>query len=131
MNFSAQRDAELLLAFKSVVKNSPYIRLAEILPKVANMPSKRFWVSAERAAIVIGMINRGNKLDYMSHNKREMFFEIYHRYRLIKRRHPEMSITAIATEVVLQPAPKFYLSPGSAGVMLSKIRKAWKKKIKF
>ena len=92
------------------------------------MPSKRFWVSAERAAIVISNMMRGDDLLNMRPTKREMFQEIYHRIKILQEQNPRMSIYEMALKVVQEPAPKFYITAGSAKVIIYRIRKQWHKK---
>ena len=87
------------------------------------MPSLRFWVSPERAAIVIASIMKGDKLSYMRNNKREMFREIYKRAMEIRKKLPNLTILETASIVVEQPAPKFYLTPGYAEIIVGKIKK--------
>ena len=38
---------------------------------------------------------------------------------------PELTISELCAKVIAQPAPKFYLTPGSAKVMVCKARKQW------
>lgn len=92
---------------------------------IVNMPASRFWVSAPRAAVVIAAISHGDKLNYMRPNKREMFFEIHRRVAALQIDHPDWPPSRLIEEVISQPAPKFYLAPGSARVIILKARKQW------
>lgn len=89
------------------------------------MPAARFWVSASRAAVVVASINRGDMLHYMRPNKREMFFEIHRRVMELRKIYSGWSTPKLIEEVLAQPAPKFYLAPGSARVLILKARKQW------
>ena len=89
------------------------------------MPASRFWVSASRAAVVLADITRGDNLCSMRPNKREMYFEIHRRVKELKQRHINWSIPQLIEAVIAQPAPKFYLAPGSARVIILKARKKW------
>lgn len=68
---------------------------------------------------------RGFKLNNMRPLKREMFEEIFSRVIAMKQKNPDMTISACCSVVVAQPAPKFYLTPGSAKIMVCKARKRW------
>ncbi len=92
---------------------------------MADSPSDRFWVSEERALIVVLQVIKGDKLLYMGKNKRDMFLEIYKRTMSMKRQHPNLTLTKIVFRVVRQPAPKFYLTEGSIKVIISKIKSKW------
>lgn len=99
--------------------------MADIFNRIVNMPSARFWVSGTRAAVVIANILKGDELRNMRPGKREMFMEIYRRFLEVRKNKPTWPITKIAENIVTQPAPKFYLAPGSARVIILKARKKW------
>jgi len=129
--YEDKRNRELLKAYRDEVANASFVRRDVILRKVVNRPASRFWVSEERAAIVMASMMRGDSLANMRPLKREMFCEIYRRFLLLKQQHPQASIYRLASMAVNQPAPKFYLTPGSAKVILSKIRRSWYEKRKL
>ncbi|MCU6767837.1 hypothetical protein OCV73_02545 [Barnesiella propionica] len=111
--------------YREQILHCDTIKLPQIFDLVVNTPSVRFWVSEERAAIVIANMMRGDKLLKMRNTKREMFFEIYKRAMKLRQEYPEMSVYELAFHVVRQPAPKFYLTAGSAKVIVHKIKKKW------
>ena len=125
--YEAQRNKELMMAYREEIARATYIRRDELLKNTVNHPASRFWVSEHRAAIVMASMMRGDQLHYMRPLKREMFQEIYRRFVALKEQNPELSIYALATMAVNQPAPKFYLTPGSAKVIICRIRKHAKK----
>lgn len=88
------------------------------------MPSRRFWVSSVRAAVVVSAMMRGEDvLSQMRSTKSEMFREIYKRVVEIREKNPGISILEICENVVQQPAPKIYLTPGSAKIMICQYRR--------
>lgn len=89
-----------------------------MLDKVVNMPSSRFWVSEERAAVIVGLMRAGKRLPKMLKTKKEMFREIYRRYVKFAEKNPELTLLEAVSAVVYQPAPKFYLTPKSARVII-------------
>ena len=90
------------------------------------MPSRRFGVSDIRAALIISAMMRGKTdLSTMCPLKKEMYEEIYNRVFKLQEECPELTISELCAKVIAQPAPKFYLTPGSAKVMVCKARKQW------
>lgn len=125
VEFTRQRNADLMRVFRQKLAEADVIRMPEIFRQVAESPSSRFWVSEERAAIVIASIQAGRKLPTMTLNKREMFDEIYRRYSLLRALYPQRSIIDLASEIVHQPAPKFYFTPRSVGEFIYRIRNGY------
>lgn len=119
------RNDDIMNAYHELVTSADFICMPDIYRQVVDMPSKRFWVSEERAAIVISAMMRGESLDNMRPLKREMYNEIYRRVIKLREENPEAPISRLVATVVEQPAPKFYLTPGSAKVLICKIRKEW------
>lgn len=99
--------------------------MPDVFRHVVEMPAQQFWVSVPRAAVVVTAIMRGDSLSSMRENKREMFFEIHRRVLELRKKCPDWSMSRLVREVVCQPAPKFYLEPGSARVLILKERKLW------
>lgn len=123
--YEEQRNDNLMAVYHEIIVKASYVRMPDIYEKVANSPSRRFWVSEERAAIVVSAMMRGDKLKNMRPLKREMYNEIYKRAMKLREKNPSMPISQLVAVVVEQPAPKFYLTPGSAKVLICKIRKQW------
>ena len=126
--YAEERNDDIMKAYMQEIGRCEKIYLPHILDAVVNTPTKRFWVSAERAAIVISKMMRGDTLMSMRPARREMFQEIYRRMKLLQKENPSMSINEMALQVVQQPAPKFYITAGSAKVIINRIRKQWYKK---
>lgn len=112
-------------AYHELIKSAQYILMPEIYHKVVDMPTRRFWISEGRAAIVISAMMKGDTLENMGPLKREMYNEIYSRVIKLREKKPDLPIIQLVEMVVEQPAPKFYLTPGSAKVLICKIRKEW------
>ena len=71
--FIEERDADLLRAYKEIINVRDNIRLSEIEEKLAQSPSRRFWVSEDRAYIVILDLLKGKPLDNMIPTRKEMY----------------------------------------------------------
>ncbi len=123
--FHRERSRDLLRAYFRYIDDCPYISIQNVWRAVVDMPASQFWVSAPRAAVVVGMLARGQHLPPMRANKREMFLEIYSRVVALRRRYPAWSLIRLVRAVVSQPAPKFYLAPSSARILILKARKQW------
>lgn len=122
--YEDMRNEDLMDAYKEVLC-SHNGSTKELYRKVVEMPTRRFYVSEERASIVISNMYKGRSIVQMRPNKREMYEEIYRRVLELKKERPNNSIYDLTFEVVQQPAPKFYLTPESARVFTCYIKKQW------
>lgn len=130
LEYSDERITALMLEYEQYIASCSYIRMSEVFKHIVNQPCRRFWVSEIRAAVVIADMLKGNSLKNMHSAKREMFQEIYNRVIRLRNKNPRMSIHQMVSIVIMQPAPKFYLSPNSAKIMFYKARKKWYEKKK-
>lgn len=121
--YSAERDKDLLRAYREVLTRHRHIYLPRVFEEVVSSPSKRFWVSEERAKIVLGEIARGRSLERMNRTRRDMYMEIYRRVCLLQKEQPDLSLNRLIETVIESPAPCFYLTPQSAKVILHRIKK--------
>ena len=123
--FTHQRNADLMRVFRRRLHEAALIRMPEIFRLVADSPSSRFWVSEERAAIVISSLEAGRPFPCMTASKREMFAEIHRRYKILRPSYPALSLLEVVSIIVNQPAPKFYLTPRSVGEFIYRIRNGY------
>ena len=123
--YEEERNRDLMRAYKEQLASHENKDLQSVLNRVVEMPSKRFWVSEERAAIVISEMMIGKGLKVKGKVKREMYNEIYRRVVELKKSQSGMSVYDLTFMVVTGPAPKFYLTPGSAKVIIHKVKKQW------
>lgn len=125
LDFTQERNQELMRVYQEELSKAGYIVMPKIFEQVANSPCSRFWVSEERAAIVISTLLAGKVIPNMRKNKREMFDEIFRRFLIVREQYPEKSIYALAIMVVNQPAPKFYMTPRTVGELIYRIKNGW------
>ena len=125
LDFTQERNQELMRVYQEELSKAGYIVMPKIFEQVANSPCSRFWVSEERAAIVISTLLAGKVIPNMRKNKREMFNEIFRRFLIAREQYPEKSIYALAIMVVNQPAPKFYMTPRTVGELIYRIKNGW------
>lgn len=129
-DFETQRYTELLASFRHHMGLLKTRDMNEVYNAVVASPCKRFWVSEERAAIVMARIERGDELLEMRPQRREMFCEIYRRCILLREKEPDLSWIELTTKVVCQPAPKWYMAAGSARLIIYKAKRWLRKKLK-
>ncbi|MBO7167748.1 MAG: hypothetical protein J6V61_03275 [Bacteroidaceae bacterium] len=129
-DFLEERNSDLFDAYRTLLESVQFIDRTEISTRLVNMPSRRFWVSEERAAIVISAMMHKRDVPHLTPTKKEMFDEIYKRALVVMKENPHLSIYEVARIVVNQPAPKFYITPGSAKVIIYYKKKAWYEKRK-
>lgn len=129
-----ERNRDLLRAFREVVSSGAYKTVPDIYKATANSPSSRFWVSEERAATVLTLMFAKKKLPKMIKSKKEMFGEIFRRAVKLRAQRPDITMYELASIIVHQTAPKFYLTAGSTKVIITYAKKKWyeerKKKLK-
>lgn len=124
--YEEQRNEDLMRAYREEISRAGHIKVVNVFARVVEQPSERFWVSEERAFIVISAMLRGVPLDGMRPLKQEMYREIHARFLKLREKHPDMRVRHLVSIVVNQPAPKFYIEPASARVIVCKIRKKWR-----
>lgn len=125
MDFTWQRNKDLLRAYREQLAKASYIVMPEIFQLVADSPASRFWVSEERAAIVVARMLARKPLLMMRDNRREMFEEIYRRFLLLRNEYPRKSVYELVSVIVNQPAPKFYLTARTVGEFIYRIGNGW------
>ncbi|MCC8038853.1 MAG: hypothetical protein LIP02_12105, partial [Bacteroidales bacterium] len=92
-DFARDRDSDILDTCRRVMASVSHIRIADIALTVASSPARRFYVSEERAtAVVCSMLKGRDTLARMVPLRREMFSEIFTRYKDLRSLHPRRSI---------------------------------------
>lgn len=125
MEYAEERMQDLMRAYDEYISSCDYIRMPDVYAAIVNMEARRFWVSDIRATKVIYAMLRGVNIKGMRPLKREMFEEILRRVLALRKKRPELTIRACCSIVVASPAPQFYITPGSAKIMVCKARKKW------
>jgi len=132
-DYIRERTDDLMRAYREVVdrmfSGNAHVRSSTIYDTVVTMPSKRFWVSPERASIVLSRIFQGT-CPKLSKNKRMMFDELARRVKALKQECPKTPLLYLVEKVILQPAPSFYMSPCSARIEIQREKKCRLKTMK-
>lgn len=126
LEFTDERNKELMRVFREAINQRSFIDITEVSEVIVNMPCSRFWVSEERAMVVIAAMMKGKPiLDAMRPTKREMFSEIYNRVIALRKEQPDRPLFELVLSVVNSPAPKFYMRPRCAMEIIYKIKKGF------
>ena len=121
--FKTDRDNAVLEAFRRLASQCAHIRMSQLMQRVVKQPCARFWVSEERATIVVSAMMRGEEVTRgMGSGKRRMFAEIFRRVSALRACDATSPLVRLVREVIDSPAPEFYLSPRSAQNILSVMR---------
>jgi hypothetical protein len=123
-DYTSQRSEDLYDVYKTITDSTNYILLPDIAQQCVRQKAPRFYVSEERAALVIAAMEKGKDIQGMTESKLRMYREIHRRVRRIKKQRPGITHNDAVTIVVNQPAPEFYITPGTAIVLLHRVRKA-------
>lgn len=109
--FSSERNLRLLEIFRKHLAERSHDAAEKAFGLAATTPAPRFWVSESRAAAVVGRLLAGEDVTSgMYPEKREMYLEIFRRFKELKRQRPDEAIASLVFEVVNSPAPRSYLS---------------------
>lgn len=96
----------------------------QLIDRAINTPTERFYVSDMRAYQVVSAVRRGEPLlQNMIPQRAEMYEEILRRTEELLANSPDRPLYEIVAEIVEMPAPKFYLTHGSAKVIIHKEKK--------
>jgi hypothetical protein len=126
LEFTDKRNEELMKAYRDAINQRSFIDINEISNVIVNVPCSRFWVSEERAMVVVQALIKGKPvLDTMRPTKREMFQEIYNRVMEKREQCPDVPLFSLVMLVVNSPAPKFYMRPRCAMEIIYKIKKGF------
>lgn len=130
LEFTDERNRELMRVFREALAERSYIDITEISEVIVNQPCSRFWVSEERAMVVVAALIKGKPvLEAMRPTKREMFQEIFQRVMELQKELPNASLFELILKVVNSPAPKFYMRPRCAMEIIYKIKKGYYAKL--
>lgn len=119
-----ERNRSLIRTFRELFPacESPDITFYQ---HIADSPTERFWVTEERATLVILAMLHGKGTTNMLGTKAEMYREIYRRYLKLREQHPGQPVSYLVSEVVNQPAPKFYMTAKSVREIIYRIKREW------
>lgn len=89
----------------------PSRKISEVILALTIHPSPRFWVTPERAAIVVSSMLKGEKNSTRNYDMRiRMYNEIFHKVKIVLRDNPDLSVYSAVHKVIYKPASSFFLS---------------------
>lgn len=129
MLYHKERTDELMKEYDKYIDSAPVIRMPEVYGHLANVGSRRFWITRKRAVEVVKALDSGiDILKRMRPTKREMYLEVYRRVNILREERPEDSLDKLCGIVIRQQAPKFYLTSGSIKITICKAKKEWEER---
>lgn len=118
--FTQMQYRDLYHAYKHCYANSSgACRMNDILEKALNMPTRRFYVSAEEAYENYSLIKNGKPMTVTSELRKMMYQEIYDRVQMRLKSGDKSEAREIIESVIEDSAPRFYIKLSSAKVMIS------------
>lgn len=118
--FSEERNASLRKVYGRLLYDARLRTSVEVFEAMAREPAPRFFVSEMRALTVIRHRKRTGEFPVMVATRRQMFEEIWQRYKKVVESGSCKSDFDIIFEIVNSEAPSFYLTPGSMRTILSR-----------
>lgn len=103
-----ERNDEFFRACSALRSERPYLTARQIASEASMRPAESFYLTERQVMEIIMRMRCGNDNPSCAVCG-EMHREIFSRYWRIKTEHPEMSVRAIAFEISLQEAPRFYI----------------------
>lgn len=121
--FKKERDNAVVETFRRLAAQCTHIRMPQLMERLVMEPCARFWVSEERATIVVAAMMRGEEATTgMGSSKRRMFAEIFKRVKALRAENLTCPLVRLVRMVIDSPAPEFYLTPRSAQNILSEMK---------
>jgi len=112
--FKRERNTEIMRHYRAYVRRVRRIDLTEISEELSRMPASRFWISEERALIIVSQMRRGIALSPSTRPmKRRLYYDLYARALQVLRGAPGITLTEAVRRAVYSPAPSFYLTARS------------------
>lgn len=124
IDYDEERAMDLVNVYRCYLSACDYVCMGDVWRELTEWPAQRFYVSERRAKEAVKRLLKGDNLNEMHPLKREMFKEIFRRVAILHERSPKRRLRSLCAEVVMQPAPGFYLSPSSIKTI---VRKALRK----
>lgn len=115
------RDMDLYSVYRTIVEEGGCRNEIQAIRKAIFTGARRFWVTEECLRKVIYRMNKGDSLNDMKGVKRDMYVELYSRY--LEKATEGRSVIDVCHEIILQPAPRFYLNVDTAVKIIRRIKK--------
>lgn len=126
-----QRDNALYSVYVDGLEHGRFASMREAGRYASKHPAPRYFIEAEKASILVGRIMAKVSLIDLNSNSRRRVWHLYRRYQHFLSEHPgcKLSRERVLEEIVMEPAPEFYLEPQQARKILQreikKVRLRW------
>lgn len=117
-DYTSQRNAELCASFRRHIHEASFIDLDVIFRKVASSPASRFFISEQRANLIIADKRRSGAWNVRNPQRLEMLREIERIANTLFRSGRYTRFADAIFDAVNSPAPSFYLTPRSARTII-------------
>lgn len=117
-DYIAHRNEALVRAFKAEISRATIIDLDQIFRNVSRSPAERFFVSEQRAMVVITHKKRTGEWTLTTPLRVQMFEEIEHRADALLESGAVDNYEDAVYEAVNSEAPCFYLTPRSCRTII-------------
>ena len=126
------RNKDLYENYKRVISMEKSIVLPDVLRKTVESPAKRFYISSDRVyGVLVRWKKKGEIIKLITEERQEMYEEIYRRVLELEKSMPDLPLLHVIEIIIEQPAPKFYITPKSADVILCKHKSILRKQRQF
>lgn len=113
-DYIAQRNEDLKKEFIARLGKTDFRRIDDIFPCLAQIPARRFYITEERALILLNQYERNGAWPAAMNKRRIMMMEeIRSRVKALMLKRPKLSLRDAVYEVVNSTAPNYYLTPRS------------------
>ena len=125
---TGDRNKDLYETFRKLLDTKDVIILNDILTLTVNSPAKRFYVSADRVyGVLVRWASTGVVTRLITPERQEMFEDLYKIVAELRKEQPTIPLLHIIERAIEYPAPKFYIKPDSAKIILCKYKQFLKK----
>lgn len=111
-DWKAQRYRNIMREYRKYVQLVSVVNMEECFDYISRQTAERFYISEERAFVVISAILNGKQIT-TNPNRNAMFKEILVRVKKYMASNKGCGLKDAIFHVVNQPAPSFYITPGS------------------
>lgn len=125
MEFHDARINDVMLKYMRLSKTLKRKVVLSDYEKIIKMPTRRFWVSEERAYYVIKALIAGKTFPKMCKSRKVMFSDIKERVKALMEEDKSLSLMDACAKAISMPAPQLYLTPLTIKTLISTNRRKW------
>ena len=127
-----QRDRDLYKVYVRSLSTRRFASIGEAADYARRQPAPQYYISARTASLLIGRLMAHQSLIGLNSNSRQRIWHLFDAYKRYLKAHPQcrLSREIILEELVEQPAPHFFVSPGRAKHIIIYERRAAVKRMR-